>query len=81
MPDREAKRYTREIPMPAAPRDRLRVLLLAEMCNPTWSSVPLVGYNLARALASRPDLSVTLVTQVRNESAVRADPLSQLADV
>jgi glycosyltransferase involved in cell wall biosynthesis len=67
--------------MTAGNGDRLRVLLLAEMCNPAWTSVPLVGYNLARALASRPDLSVTLVTQVRNESAVRADPLSRLADV
>src|SRR5262245_15516463 len=58
---------------------RLRVLLIAEACNPTWTSVPLVGYNLARALAARPDLEVTLVSQVRNRSALEADPIAATA--
>ena len=67
--------------MTVVKRDRLRILLLAEMCNPAWTSVPLVGYNLARALANRPDFDVTLVTQVRNEPFLRDDPIIQLADV
>jgi glycosyltransferase involved in cell wall biosynthesis len=59
--------------------DPIRVLLIAEACNPTWTSVPLVGYNFARALAARPDLRVTLVSQVRNRPALLADPIAQLA--
>lgn len=57
--------------------DRLRILLIAEACNPTWTSVPLVGYNFARALAARPDLDITLVSQVRNRAALLADPIAQ----
>ncbi|HJZ94628.1 MAG TPA: hypothetical protein VKE40_27425, partial [Gemmataceae bacterium] len=60
---------------------RLRVLLIAEACNPTWTSVPLVGYNLARALAARPDLRVTLVTHVRNRNGLSTSDIGQLADV
>jgi phosphatidylinositol alpha-1,6-mannosyltransferase len=60
---------------------RLRVLLIAEACNPTWASVPLVGYNLARALVSHPELEVTLVTQVRNRPALENDPIGQSAEV
>jgi glycosyltransferase involved in cell wall biosynthesis len=60
----------------SAPAKRpLRVLLIAEMCNPTWPSVPLVGYGMARALAERADLEVTLVTHVRNRPALEDDPL------
>jgi glycosyltransferase involved in cell wall biosynthesis len=61
--------------------DKLRVLLLAEHCNPTWPSVPLVGYHQARALAMRDDLAVTLVTHVNNRAALAGDPLSQRAKV
>jgi glycosyltransferase involved in cell wall biosynthesis len=56
--------------------DRLRLLLIAEACNPTWTSVPLVGYNLSRALAERPELDITLVSQVRNRSALKDDPIA-----
>lgn len=61
------------------PPNRVRVLLIAEACNPTWTSVPLVGYNFARALANRPDLDVTLVTHVRNRSALEDDPIASKA--
>jgi len=41
-----------------------RVLLLAEQCNPEWTSGPLVGWSLGRALLPRVDGH--LVTHVRN---------------
>ncbi len=47
---------------------RTRVLLIAEACNPTWTSVPLVGFNLYNSLKRTAD--VTLVTQIRNQSAL-----------
>jgi glycosyltransferase involved in cell wall biosynthesis len=56
-------------------RNRIRVLLLAEACNPTWTSVPLVGYNFARALADREDLDITLVTHIKNRNALANDPI------
>lgn len=65
--------------LPAA--ERLRVLLIAEACNPTWTSVPLVGYQFARALAARPDLDVTLATHVRNRPALTTDPIRDLARI
>lgn len=46
---------------------RLRPLLIAEAANPDWSSVPLVGWNLSRAIARQTDALV--VTQVRNRPA------------
>ena len=51
------------------------------MCNPTWTSVPLVGYNMAAALSRHPDLDVTLATQVRNELALADDPINRTARV
>jgi len=59
----------------------LRVLLIAEACNPTWTSVPLVGYNIARALASRSDLDVTLLSHVRNRPGLAGDPLASLCRI
>lgn len=48
----------------AAVDGRIRVLLVAEHCNPDWSSLALVGWNHSQALACVADTH--LVTQVRN---------------
>lgn len=47
---------------------QLRVLLLAEHCNPDWPSLPVVGYKAAKAIADVAD--VTLVTHIRNKAAI-----------
>jgi glycosyltransferase involved in cell wall biosynthesis len=67
--------------MTASMAERLRILVIAEACNPTWTSVPLVGYNFTRALAGRDDLDLTVVSHVNNRPAIQADPLNDLARV
>lgn len=57
--------------------ERIRLLLIAEACNPTWTSVPLVGYNFARALAERDDLDITLVSHIKNKTALESNPISR----
>lgn len=50
----------------------MRVLLIAEACNPEWPSVPLVGFNFFNALRDVAD--ITLVTHVRNQAALLRHP-------
>lgn len=54
----------------------MRVLCIAEACNPSWTSVPLVGYNFVRALSERPELELTLVTHIRNRDALEKSGLT-----
>ncbi|HVZ36426.1 MAG TPA: glycosyltransferase [Polyangiaceae bacterium] len=42
----------------------MRVLLLAEDCNPEWPSLPIVGYQMVKALSRV--AKVTLATHIRN---------------
>ena len=49
-------------------KSKIRPLLIAEAANPEWTSVPLVGWNLSRAIMRR--TNALLVTQVRNQDAL-----------
>jgi glycosyltransferase involved in cell wall biosynthesis len=46
----------------------MRILLLADSCNPEWPSLPVVGFKAARAIADH--ASVVVATHVRNREAI-----------
>lgn len=47
----------------------MRVLLIADQCNPEWVSVPLEGWSHSQAIGRK--VSAHLVTQVRNRDAIQ----------
>ena len=55
-----------------------RPLLIAEAANPEWASVPLVGWNLARAIARI--TKAHLITHVRNRDAILRAGLRETKD-
>ncbi|MEM6682837.1 MAG: glycosyltransferase family 4 protein [Pseudomonadota bacterium] len=58
---------------------KLRVLILADQCNPEWPSLPIVGYKYALALADLCD--ATIVTHERNrQNILKAGRMVELFD-
>lgn len=49
-------------------KNRPRILILAEDCNPEWPSLPVVGFKFARALGKYCD--VTVATHIRNKENI-----------
>ena len=49
----------------------MRVLILAEDCNPDWPSLPVVGYKYARSLSYFAD--VVVATQIRNKPNIERE--------
>lgn len=46
----------------------MKVLILAEQCNPEWPSLPIVGYKASKAIAELIDC--TVVTHIRNKANI-----------
>ena len=46
----------------------MRVLLLANDCNPDWPSLPVVGYNACRGIAEH--VEVVVATHIRNNENI-----------
>ncbi len=51
----------------------MRILILADDCNPDWPSLPVVGYKFAKAIADHAE--VVVVTHVRNQPYIDRDGL------
>lgn len=49
-------------------KDKIKVLMVMEQCNPEWASVPLLAYNFYSEIRKRAD--VVLVTHERNRNAL-----------
>ncbi len=46
----------------------MRVLVVADDCNPEWASLPIVGYRAAKAIAER--VETVVATHVRNRESI-----------
>jgi glycosyltransferase involved in cell wall biosynthesis len=55
----------------------MRVLILADDCNPEWPSLPIVGFKAARAIAECAD--VVVATHVRNRPNIEKTGLGKAA--
>lgn len=53
----------------------MRILILADDCNPDWPSLPVVGYKFAIALAEHAE--VVVVTHVRNRPNIDRDGIGK----
>ncbi|MFL0800978.1 MAG: glycosyltransferase family 4 protein [Agarilytica sp.] len=53
----------------------MRILILADDCNPDWPSLPVVGYKFAKAIAEHAE--VVVVTHVRNQPYIDRDGLGK----
>ena len=49
----------------------MKILILAEQCNPEWPSLPSFSHSLATSIADNVD--VTLVTHIRNKQGIEND--------
>lgn len=49
----------------------MKVLILAEQCNPEWASLPHFSYQLAMAIAKKID--IVLVTHIRGKSGIESN--------
>lgn len=55
----------------------MKVLIIAEQCNPEWASVPLEAWNYFSEISKFAD--VTLVTHERNREAIQKTPFAEKA--
>ena len=56
----------------------MKILILAELCNPEWASIPLEAWNNYKALSKT--LDCHLVTQIRNRDALIRAGLTENSD-
>ena len=54
----------------------MKILILAEQCNPEWPSLPIVGYKAAKAIADI--VQCTIVTHIRNKENIDKAGLSEV---
>jgi glycosyltransferase involved in cell wall biosynthesis len=56
--------------------EKSKVLLFADDCNPCWPSLPVVGYNLCKAISKQ--VPMVLATHIRNKKNLEQYPISNV---